>query len=305
MSTFKFRPAARSQAKPLIGLHSESGAGKTFSALVLARGFVGPTGKIGMIETESGRGEAYGDKVEYPEVGGYDVLALRDDFSPKNYGAAIEAAESAKLDALIIDSASHEWEGAGGVLSQAADNEAAGKKGMLVWQKPKIDHQREFMLKFMQTPIPLVILNMRSKYPMEQAVVSGKKEWVRCKDLEPKQSEDILYEMFVHGWIEKETHNFNRTKCTSRTLEGVFENGKPITLETGRKLAAWSRGAVAATPSAAPETIAAGNAASEKGEAALIAWKDGLSQADKESIRPYWKSWASAALTVDGKKVTA
>src|SRR5215472_5863573 len=54
-----FRPATRAEAKPLIGLYSESGCGKTWSALLLARGFAGPLGRIGMIETEAGRGEAY------------------------------------------------------------------------------------------------------------------------------------------------------------------------------------------------------------------------------------------------------
>ena len=244
MTNYSFRPASRSEAKPLIGLYSESGAGKTYSSLLLARGFVGSSGKIGMIETESGRGEAYADVKEYPEIGGYQVLAMRDDFSPKNYGKAIDAAEKAGLDALIIDSASHEWEGIGGVLSMAADNEAAGKKGPLVWQKPKIDHQREFMLRFMQTSIPLVILNMRAKYPMEEKLnpAKGKKEWTRSDTLDPKQSEDILYEMFVHGWIEKDTHNFRRTKCTARSLESVFVDGKPLSLETGKKLADWARG---------------------------------------------------------------
>src|SRR5262245_20948635 len=110
--TFSFRPARRSEAKPLIGLYSESGCGKTWSALMLARGFVGPAGKIGMIETESGRGEAYADVLP----GGYDVLPIRENLSPENYGRALTIAEQAKFDALIIDSASHEWEGAGGVL---------------------------------------------------------------------------------------------------------------------------------------------------------------------------------------------
>lgn len=243
MSTMQFRPAKRSEAKPLIGLYAESGAGKTLSALLLARGFVGPTGKIGMIETESGRGESYGDKAEYPEVGGYDVLPLRESFSPRVYGEALEAAERAKLDALIIDSASHEWEGIGGVLEMAAKNQEAGKKGPLVWQQPKIDHQRYFMLRFMQSPIPLIILNMRAKYPMEEkAKTGGGKDWVRSETLEPKQSEDILFEMFLHGWISRDSHAFNITKCTNVGLRQVFEQGKPISLETGRKLAAWSRG---------------------------------------------------------------
>ena len=238
----EFRDAERKSAKPLVGLYAESGAGKTYSALLLARGFVGPHGSVGMIETESGRGEAYADKTEYPEIGGYRVLSLRDDFSPRTYGAAIKRAEVAKLDALIIDSGSHEWDGPGGVLAMAAANDSAGKKGVLVWQQPKIEHKREFMLRLMQTPIPLVILCLRAKYPMEQSVQKGKNEWVRSTKLEPIQSDDILFEMFVHGWIDQ-GHAFHLTKTTSRTLGGVFENGKPLTVETGRELRAWADGA--------------------------------------------------------------
>lgn len=237
--TFSFRPAKRSEAKPLIGLYAESGCGKTYSALLLARGFVGPNGRVGMIETEAGRGEAYADMIE----GGYDVLPIRDNFSPENYGLAITAAEKAGLDALIIDSSSHEWEGAGGVLSMAAENQAGGKKGPLVWQKPKMDHQRHFMLRLLATPIPLVIVCMRAKYPMKELPnpKTGKKEWVRSDTVEPKQADDILYEMFLHGWIDHE-HRLHVTKYTRPDLAQVVRDGEPITIETGKRLAEWARG---------------------------------------------------------------
>lgn len=233
-----FRKARRSEAKPLIGLYSESGAGKTYSALLLARGFVGPQGRIAMIETESGRGEAYEDLIP----GGYDVWPLRDDYSPKNYGMAIAAAEAAKYDALIVDSASHEWEAAGGVLSMAADNEAAGRKGPLVWQRPKMEHQREFMLRLAGCAIPLVIICMRAKYPMEEVAKGGKKEWQRSTALSPKQSEDILFELFVHGWIDRDAHAFHGTKYSREDLRAILVDGQPITQETGRLLAQWSAG---------------------------------------------------------------
>ena len=233
-----FRPATRSEAKPLIGLYAESGCGKTWSALLLARGFVGPEGKIGMIETEGGRGEAY---VGRAPVGDYLVRPIRQVFSPQEYGKAISDAEEAKLDALIIDSASHEWDGAGGVLAMAAANDSAGKKGVLVWQQPKIDHQRHFMLRLMQTPIPLVIVCMRAKYPMEQVKVDGKMTWARSTKLDPKQADDILFEMFVHGWIDAE-HNFHATKYTLPELSDAIQDGKPITIDTGRALAEWARG---------------------------------------------------------------
>src|ERR1700690_515631 len=192
--TYSFRAAGRIESKPLIGLYAESGCGKTWSALLLARGFAGPQGKIGMIETEGGRGEAY---VGREPVGDFLVCPIRGSFSSSAYGEAISAAEAAKLDVLLVDSASHEWEGAGGVLSMAAENQANGVKGVLVWQKPKIEHQRHFMLRLMQTPIPLVIVCMRAKYPMMQA--PGKAEWSRSTQLEPKQADDILFEMMIHG----------------------------------------------------------------------------------------------------------
>lgn len=240
MSNFSFRPAARSNAKPLIGLYSESGCGKTKSALLLACGFVsGDMSKVGMIETESGRGEAYASD---PTIGGYNVLSLRDDFSPANYGQAIKAAESTGMQALIIDSASHEWEGSHGVLSMAADNEAKGWKGQIVWTAPKMAHAREFMLRLMQTPIPLVIVCMRAKYPLvEFKDEKGKKNMKRAEVPSPKQSEDILYEMFVHGWIDQQ-HNFRGTKYTLDELRQCIKDGEQITQQSGRLLHEWASG---------------------------------------------------------------
>lgn len=251
--SFSLRPAVTSEAKPLVGFYSESGGGKTHGALLTACGFVGgDMSKVAMIETESGRGEAWADD---PVVGGYLVIPIRGNFSPKNYGEAIAAAEKAGIRALIIDSASHEWEGVGGVLDMAATNQADGKKGVLVWQQPKILHQREFMLRLMQSPIPLVIVCMRAKYPMQQVDAaylaewkrSGKTgnppklgDWARSQALEPKQSDDILFEMFVHGWFDTKEHKFHGTKYTRESMRGVFLDGELITVETGKRLAQWA-----------------------------------------------------------------
>ena len=242
--TYTERRAERSKAKPLIGFHCQSGGGKTYGALMLARSFVGPTGKITMVETEEGRGEAYADATEYPEIGGYQVVSMgAAGFSPDEYIKAIDVAEAGKPDALILDSASHEWEGRGGVIEWAAELESKGKKGMQVWKDPKMAHS-SFMLRIMQSPVPLVILNMRSRYPMEQlkeARGNAKKgDWVRAEHLEPKQSEDILFEMFLHGWFERDTHKFHIGKCTNKGLLDVFREGELFTPDTGKRLKAWS-----------------------------------------------------------------
>lgn len=309
--TYTFRPAQRSEAKPLIGLYAESGAGKTYSALLLARGFVGAQGRIGMIETESGRGEAFSDPTEYPELRGpgasnYDVLSLRDTFSPQAYGQAITAAEQASLDALIIDSASHEWEGAGGVLQMAAAEQGAGKRGVLVWQQPKMEHQRHFMLRFMQTPIPLVILCMRAKYPMKEVPKqNGRgKEWVRSDALEPKQADDILFEMFVHGWISQGDHAFRLTKSTSKALEPVFADGKPITLDTGRQLAEWARGAGASSdgqpaPSSPDRAVEIARDVAGMGTEAFRRHWSGLPTVERNAIRPIMDELKETAAEAD------
>src|SRR4051812_15055696 len=273
--TSTFRPATRAEAKPLIGLYAESGNGKTWSALLLARGFVGPNGKIGMIETEGGRGEA---NVGREPVGQYLVRPIRGNFSPEEYGRAITDAEAAGLDALIIDSASHEWEGAGGVLSMAADNQAKGTKGVLVWQQPKISHQRNFMLRLMQTSIPLVIVCMRAKYPMEK---KGS-DWVRSTVLEPKQAEDILFEMFVHGWIDAE-HKLHVTKYTLPELAGVIIDNQPVSIDTGRRLAEWAKGGATSSPRSqnAAEQAASPQPLPPPGEAADEISSDEVMEHDK------------------------
>ena len=247
MSNYSLRPAITSEAKPLIGLYAESGCGKTKSALLLAKGFVGDMSKVAMIETESGRGEVYADD---PIVGGYLVRPIRENFAPAEYGKALTEVEKAGVKVCIIDSASHEWEGAGGVLGMAAKNQAEGKKGPLVWQQPKMQHQSEFMLRLMQTPIDLIIVCMRAKYPMEEVIDKGEKKWARSKELSPKQSEDILYEMMVHAWIDQE-HALHVTKYTKEDFKQIFLDGQPITTETGQRLAAWASGKTTA-PAPAP-----------------------------------------------------
>jgi hypothetical protein len=253
--SYTIRKASRAEAKPLIGIYAQSNAGKTFSALLLARGFVGAAGRILMIETEGGRGEAYGDPAEYPEIGGYDVIPMRSNFSPRSFGEAITTAEEAKPDALLIDSASLEWAGTGGVLDMAAKASEGGAKGVLVWQRPKIDHQTHFMQRVLSTPIPLVILCLRAKYPMEQRPDrNGKMEWARSTVLEPQQSDDILFELFAHGWIGQD-HLFHPTKMTNRSLAEVFPEGQAISVDTGKHLSAWAamrKPAETAKPQAEP-----------------------------------------------------
>jgi hypothetical protein len=245
----EIRKATRQGVRPLIGLFSESGNGKTFSSLLLARGFVGESGKIAMIETESGRGELYADVIP----GGYDVLPLLPPFTPARYIEALQSVAAAGYSIAIIDSASHEWEGQGGVLDMASANEERSRKaGLHNWKTPKMEHAK-FLLALLQSPLPVIVC-LRAKFKTRQAKDErGKTIVVKDEFTSPIQAEDFIYEMTVHGEIMPD-HSLRVTKCSHPDLRKVFECGK-ISVETGEQLAQWcNRGAAPkpATPTHSP-----------------------------------------------------
>ena len=59
--SFEIKPAVREKTHVLVSLAGPSGCGKTYSALLMARGLVGSSGKIGFIDTEAKRARHYAD----------------------------------------------------------------------------------------------------------------------------------------------------------------------------------------------------------------------------------------------------
>lgn len=257
--TITFRPARRSNAKPLIGFYGVSGSGKTHSALLFARGFAGPAGRIVLVDTEAGRGSAYADAIP----GGYET-AILETTTPADYIAAIDAAEKSGADILVIDSASHEWEGIGGILHMAGEIEArTGKTGLHCWNKPKAEHQR-FVLKLLKSPLPIVVC-LRAKHKSRQVKDprSGKTEIVKDDHASPIQADDFIFEMMLHAELfakprpdgTPEGGYFRLSKTGADGLAGCF-TGEQITIETGAALARWAAGGAASASSAAPPATA-------------------------------------------------
>lgn len=252
--SFTIRPAQRSDSKALIGLYGQSGAGKTFSALLLARGLVGPTGKIVLIDTESRRGSLYADVIP----GGYDTIDLDAPFSPDRYIQAIEAAEATGAQCIIVDSMSHEWEGIGGVGDMALQIEQrTGKPGLHCWKEPKLAHQK-MLLKLLQAKTH-VICCLRAKRKSRQIrnERTGKNEIVKDEFYTPKQDGDFIFELTVHAEVQAD-HALRVTKVSHPALEALFKTGVKITEDTGRKLAEWAAGKVPSAAPPAPPPPAAG-----------------------------------------------
>ena len=224
--------ATRVGVTPLIALYAQSGAGKTYSALLLARGFVGPDGLIALIDSENRRASLYADVIP----GGFEVENLKQPYRPKTYIAAIREVEKSGAKIGIIDSGSHEWESEGGVRDMAVDEEKAGKKGMLAWNMPKNEHAK-FVRALMTSHIPWIIC-LRAKYKMTVTMEKGKMVPVKDEFISPIQNEEFLFEMTAHMEIRMD-HTVRLTKWSHPELKKCFPSNGPITTETGSMVAKW------------------------------------------------------------------
>ena len=105
----EFLPAKREAISLLVGLAGGTGSGKTNSALRLATGLAGGE-RFGVIDTENGRASHYADAFAF------DSARLDPPFTPARYLEAIRAADAAGYPVIVVDSASHEHAGDGGLL---------------------------------------------------------------------------------------------------------------------------------------------------------------------------------------------
>jgi hypothetical protein len=248
--TMEIRKAVRSSAPPLIGLLGESGSGKTYSALSLAKGIAGPNGRRLLIDTENGRGELFADD---PTIGGYDVLPLEPPFTSRRYFEAHQAGEKAGYDVIVIDSMSHEWEGLGGVLDQAGENEErTGKRGLHCWNEPKREHNR--MVLAMMRSRALTIVCLRGKYKSRQVGTGKNAQVVKDDALTAIQSEGFIFELTCSFALDRE-HKLSTVKAGTPALRACFpaDGTRPLRAEDGVALAKWIReGTAAPKPAAAP-----------------------------------------------------
>lgn len=116
--SFAVVPARKGKNSILLGLAGPAKSGKTLSALRVAKGL---GGKIVLIDTENKRALHYADKFDFHHID------FQPPYTPVRYIEAINAAIAAKANVVIVDSASHEWEGEGGILEmQLKEHEKNG-----------------------------------------------------------------------------------------------------------------------------------------------------------------------------------
>jgi len=221
----ELKQAKREQVKLKIGLSGASGFGKTYSALLLAYGITNDYSKVAVIDTENESASLYS------HLGNYNTLNLAPPYSPENYIKAIEVCEKAKMEVIIIDSITHEWNGKGGCLDI---HEKLGGR-FQNWAQITPRHQ-SFIDKILQSKCHVITTTRRKvDYSMDtdntgktKVIKHGTKEITR---------EGFEYELTVNF----ELINDNHLVKASKDRTGLFMN-KPefvINASTGKKLMAW------------------------------------------------------------------
>ena len=281
----------------MIQLYGPPRSGKTFTALRIARGMVGPKGRIGMLDTESGRARLYSDKV----AGGFVVGELTPPYTPGRYLEAIEEFLRYGVDILVVDSFSHCWEGPGGVLEMADRAEEQGRNGLRKWLGPKRDYKK--LISFLLSTRLHMILCSRAKQPLVETVVDGEKTlltqpWEPIQDRRLKYEMTLVLPMTLDGGYETDP---SRLKVPG-DLAHLFR-GELLDEATGAAIAEWVRGGRPVDHThellrrAGFDAAAAGTASFTKW------WNSAPVRARRKGLRPDLDNLASIARAADAEMV--
>ena len=286
---FEVKTATRKGTPALIGLWGPSNSGKTYSALLIARGLVGPEGKIVVVDTENRRAEFYAEL-----AGGWHHIDFQPPFTPPRYMEAMADAEAAGADVIIMDSMSHVWEGEGGVLDMADANSYGGLKK---WQAPKMAYKR--MMNSLLRSRVHVIFCLRAKEKMVQ-VGKGKEAEIVSMGMVPICEKNFIYEMTAAARLD-ENHLPAHPVKVPEDMAAVIQAGKLLTVETGEKIAEWVSGGVPVDH----ETEALkrqGRDKAPQGTTAMRDWWQSLSHEQHQALEPMLEELRLTASQADAAR---
>lgn len=222
----EFRKAEKRKAKLRLGITGTAGSGKTYGALLVAKGL---GGKTVLLDTEKGSGDLYSGMFEY------DIGEIEAPYTVEKYIEGIKQAESLGYDIIIIDSLSHAWAGEGGLLERVDNIAAASRSGnsYTAWREVTPMHNK--LIEAMLTSPCHVIATMRSK--TEYVIVEndkGRKE-PRKVGLAPVQREGMDYEFGVVFDLAQ-NHMASVSKDRTSLFDGQFFQ---LSEKTGEMLRQW------------------------------------------------------------------
>lgn len=244
-----FKPAVLEAVNLIIGLAGGTGSGKTYSAMRMASGM--SRGKrFAVVDTENGRAKHYARDFAF------DHADLRPPFRPQHYAEAILAADAAGYPVIVVDSASHEWAGEGGILDWQEEELERMSKGdwqkreackMAAWIKPKMDHKK-MVQRLLQVRAQLVLC-----FRAEEKVEMVKGDDGKMK-IVPKVSrtgldgwipiceKSLPYELTASFLLTNDAPGMPKPIKLQQQHRALFPLDKPIDEKAGERIAAWAAG---------------------------------------------------------------
>jgi RecA/RadA recombinase len=211
MTSLTFSRASKEQATARIALTGPSGSGKTHTALAVGT----ELGKrVALIDTERGSAAKYAD------LFGFDTLQLVT-FEPTALVEALAVAADAGYDVLIVDSFSHFWSGAGGMLEQvdnAAKRSGGGGGSFAGWREAR--PMERAMLDALLAYPGHVITTMRAKTEYVVETDERGRKVPRKVGLKPEQRDGIEYEFDIVGDLDHE-HTLVLSKSRAAPLSDL------------------------------------------------------------------------------------
>ena len=203
---FEVKKATKKQLKARIAITGQSGGGKTYTALILARALAGEGGRVALIDTENRSASLYADLFDF------DVVEFSPPFPPDKYEAGLRYLEGMNYDVIVIDSITHEWTGTGGCLEMVDRATSGGGNKYTAWGP--VTRQHNAFVNSMVWCSSHLIVTIRSK--MDHALEKddrGKNVVVKL-GMQPIQRAGAEYEFdIVFEMQQDHSARFSKTRC--------------------------------------------------------------------------------------------
>jgi hypothetical protein len=229
------RKATKEQARLRMAIHAPSGAGKTMTALLIAKAF----GRVLLIDTERGSSEKYAHL-------DFEVARVAPPYNPRILIEELPKIEG--FDVVIIDGLSPFWNGAGGLL-ELHDEEvrrqvASGRKvdTFAAWKNITPIYRR--MVDAILSCPAHVITTMRAKTEYER----DDKGKIQKKGFAPEMRDQFDYELDIETSMVEDDGNHYMAVRKSRCSELAGKTFKNPGSEVAIILKDWLDGAPAAKP---------------------------------------------------------
>jgi AAA domain len=225
----QLQTAQRKRAKIKMGLQGPSGAGKTYSSLLIAYGLCNDWNKIAVVDTENHSAELYA------HLGAFNTLQLSAPFTPEKYMQAIDVCEKAGMEVLVIDSVTHEWENLLDYHTSLQGNSFTN------WGRVTPRHN-EFVRKILQSSMHIIsTIRTKQDYVLNERNGKMVPEKVGLKTV---QRDGLEYEFTLVFDIDMKNH-----AIASKDRTGLFF-GQPeqkLSVETGKQINDWCNSGAAIT----------------------------------------------------------